>query len=96
MRVASDNSSSSAFLTSTPARANHGDTSFNPHSLSFEADEEAASDEEDLYALAKAYYDAREFDRCASVLSSCKSDKSLFLALYARYLVCGGGCCDVN
>ncbi|TIA73790.1 hypothetical protein E3P91_01294 [Wallemia ichthyophaga] len=89
MRIPIDSASNTPaeFLTSTPARATHGDRSFNPpDALSFDDDQELASDEEDVYALAKAYYDAREFDRCATVLSNCTTDKSLFLALYARYL----------
>ncbi|TIC59464.1 TPR-like protein [Wallemia mellicola] len=80
-----ESKSASGFLTSTPARSNVGDTSFNPRNLSFDPDEDL-NDEDDAYELAKSYYNSREFERCASVLSSCKSDKSVFLNLYARYL----------
>ncbi|KAL7274786.1 Anaphase-promoting complex subunit 8 [Rhizina undulata] len=39
-----------------------------------------------IYLLAKSYFDVHEYDRCARVLADCKSSKSRFLHLYARYI----------
>lgn len=46
-------------------------------------------EEEDMYALAKAQFDHHQLERCAWILDqgNCRSDKSLFLKLYARFLV---------
>ncbi|CAO3572047.1 unnamed protein product [Mortierella alpina] len=43
--------------------------------------------EHDTYLMAKTFFDLKEFDRCASVLSGCTSSKSRFLRLYSKYLV---------
>lgn len=38
------------------------------------------------YLLAKSYFDVHEYDRSSFVLQTCKSPKSIFLHLYARYI----------
>ncbi|KAF9111779.1 anaphase-promoting complex component apc8 [Mortierella sp. AM989] len=41
----------------------------------------------DTYLMAKTFFDLKEYDRCASVLEGCASNKSRFLRLYSKYLV---------
>ena len=43
--------------------------------------------EHDVYALGRAYYDAKEHERAAKVLEKCRTPKARFLGLYAAYLV---------
>lgn len=43
-------------------------------------------DELDIYYVAKSYFDAKEFDRCAYVTKSCMEPKTRFLHYYAKYL----------
>ncbi|KAG5520004.1 hypothetical protein PMAC_001080 [Pneumocystis sp. 'macacae'] len=42
--------------------------------------------ENNRYALAKCYFDCKEYDRCAYFLKTSKSTKSIFLRLYAKFL----------
>lgn len=42
--------------------------------------------EEDMYMVAKSYFDLREYDRAAYFLKEGKSQKSRFLYLYSQYL----------
>lgn len=44
--------------------------------------------EDDLFELARTYFEARELERCAFVLNGAKGAKGRFLRLYATYLVC--------
>ena len=44
-------------------------------------------DEGDIYALAKSYFDCREFGRAAFHLRLCVHAKSIFLRLYSKYTV---------
>lgn len=41
---------------------------------------------QDRVALAKSFFDCKEFDRCANVLKDMKSSKAVFLRLYSTYL----------
>jgi anaphase-promoting complex subunit 8 len=43
--------------------------------------------EYDTYLMAKTFFDLKEYDRCASILEKCESNKSRFLRLYSKYLV---------
>lgn len=43
--------------------------------------------EYDRYALGKAYFDLKEFDRAAVSLEGCSSQKAYFLHAYATFLV---------
>lgn len=45
------------------------------------------SEDEDLFDLGKAYFDAHELDRCAWTLRECTTGKAAFLRLYAKFLV---------
>ena len=77
------------------------DLSFNDHSINDDSilnndddninDDDDCDDEDDnendTYLLAKSYFDAREFERCNDVLKGCKHPRSIFLSLYAWYLV---------
>uniref|UniRef100_W5MTM3 CDC23 (cell division cycle 23, yeast, homolog) n=1 Tax=Lepisosteus oculatus TaxID=7918 RepID=W5MTM3_LEPOC len=40
----------------------------------------------DTYALAKSYFDLKEYDRAAYFLRGCRSQKAYFLYMYSRYL----------
>ena len=40
----------------------------------------------DRYTLAKSYFDVQEYDRAAHFTKSCRSHKSYFIHIYARYL----------
>nr|XP_032806261.1 cell division cycle protein 23 homolog [Petromyzon marinus] len=40
----------------------------------------------DVYTVAKAYFDLKEFDRAAHSLKDCRSPKAYFLQMYSRYL----------
>jgi hypothetical protein len=51
--------------------------------LSAENEEE----EEDVYLLAKSYFDMKEYRRAAHVLNGVIGKKALFLRCYATYLV---------
>ncbi|ODV62113.1 anaphase promoting complex subunit CDC23 [Ascoidea rubescens DSM 1968] len=42
--------------------------------------------ENDKIALAKSYFDCKEFDRCSNCLKDCKSSIALFIKLYSTYL----------
>lgn len=44
------------------------------------------SDEDDMYILAKSYFDLKEYDRAAYFVQDCKTPKAHFLNLYSRYL----------
>lgn len=44
-------------------------------------------EEEDVFLLAKSYFDAKEMDRCRNSLRVCRSKKAVFLRIYATYLV---------
>ena len=39
------------------------------------------------YLLGKSYFDCKEYDRAAFVLTDCQSLKSKFLRLYSKFLV---------
>ncbi|XP_043288679.1 cell division cycle protein 23 homolog isoform X1 [Venturia canescens] len=54
--------------------------------MSSDASMSDPSGEEDMYMLAKSYFDLREYDRAAYFLEDCKTPKSRFLYLYSRYL----------
>lgn len=43
--------------------------------------------EYDVFALGRAYFDAKEHERAAKVLEKCRTPKARFLGLYAAYLV---------
>ncbi|KAL1734806.1 hypothetical protein EV714DRAFT_201840 [Schizophyllum commune] len=43
-------------------------------------------EEEDFFAYARQVFDAKEFQRVATILRDCESPKAVFLRLYARYL----------
>jgi hypothetical protein len=43
--------------------------------------------EEDIYSLAKSYFDSKELERCKRTLQNCRSKKAMFLRLYSVYLV---------
>lgn len=45
------------------------------------------TEEDDDFALAKAYFEAKELERCRAKLADCRSKRSVFLRLYATYLV---------
>ncbi|CAM9010629.1 unnamed protein product [Wickerhamomyces anomalus] len=47
---------------------------------------QVSKSEQDVFALAKTYFDCKEFDRCAHVLKNCKSQDVLFIRLYAMFL----------
>jgi hypothetical protein len=47
---------------------------------------ERASDPDSL-RIARVYFDKKEYRRCAHALKECNDQKSLFLRLYARYMV---------
>lgn len=47
--------------------------------------------EQSMYLLAKTYFDAREFRRCARLLTSCEAPLLVFLRYYSLYLVRAGG-----
>jgi Anaphase promoting complex subunit 8 / Cdc23 len=51
--------------------------------------EEPALERDDLpkYLLGKAYFDCKEYERAAFVLTGCHSLKCKFLRLYAQFLV---------
>jgi anaphase-promoting complex subunit 8 len=55
-------------------------TSKNPDEALLEASELSS------YLLARAYFDTHEYDRASFVLAKCKSGKSRFLHLYAKYM----------
>lgn len=44
-------------------------------------------DEEDVYMLAKTYFDAKEMERAAWALRDCKGEKAKFLRCYSNFLV---------
>lgn len=46
-----------------------------------------AAAENDAYALARVYFDTKEYRRAAHVLRNCFQPRSLFLRLYALYFV---------
>ena len=52
--------------------------------LSIENEEE---EEDDVYLLAKSYFDMKEYRRAAHVLNGVLGKKALFLRCYATYLV---------
>ncbi|KAL1746535.1 hypothetical protein HDZ31DRAFT_33935 [Schizophyllum fasciatum] len=43
-------------------------------------------EEEDFFAYARQVFDAKEFQRVATILRDCDSPKAVFLRLYAKYL----------
>lgn len=45
-----------------------------------------SEEESDRYALAKCYFDCREYDHASETLDHCPSSKSVFLKLYARFM----------
>ena len=45
-------------------------------------------EEKDAYAVARRFFDAKEFDRVAFTLNGHKSAQSRFLCYYSQYLVC--------
>ena len=53
---------------------------------SMDEDDESAVDEEDVYAMAKSYFDLKEYDRSAFFAKGCTKAKGRFLHLYSRYL----------
>jgi hypothetical protein len=50
-------------------------------------EEEVDWGEEDTYELGRAYFEAKELERAAWALRGCRSNKAVFLSLYAQYLV---------
>ncbi|KDQ15160.1 hypothetical protein BOTBODRAFT_32144, partial [Botryobasidium botryosum FD-172 SS1] len=81
--------SDSAPLTSTPRRTPsrpfvppvEPDTSF----PELETDP-YETDEADLHAVARTYFDAKELDRASHLLRGCRSARCRFLCVYAQYL----------
>lgn len=68
---------------------------FDVSSLSLSAEEqnfekERVRAEQDLLIGAKAYFDAREFNRVIYMLTGCQSAKALFLSSYSHFLVSTG------
>jgi anaphase-promoting complex subunit 8 len=60
--------------------------------LDDDAPSDAATDvlspaESSHFAFARSLFDLKEFDRCAHALRNCQSNKSVFLRIYAKYLV---------
>lgn len=47
----------------------------------------APDEDDDLFDLGKAYFDAHELDRCAWTLRDCRTGKQGFLRMYAKFLV---------
>lgn len=45
-------------------------------------------EEKDAYAVARRFFDAKEFERVAFTLGNYKSAQSRFLSYYSQYLVC--------
>lgn len=45
-----------------------------------------SKNEENLYILAKSYFDLKEYDRCFHLLGSCTSSLPVFLRTYSQYL----------
>lgn len=67
----------------------HHKTTVSKEPASETKDFEAISLEEqesNQYALAKCYFDCKEYDRCSYFLKTCHSTKSIFLRLYAKFL----------
>ena len=52
-----------------------------------EEDEDEEEEEDDVYLLAKSYFDMKEYRRAAHVLNGVLGKKALFLRCYATYLV---------
>lgn len=49
-------------------------------------DTDPNEEEEDMYILAKTYFDLKEYDRAAYFTKECKTPKVRFLYFYSRYL----------
>lgn len=51
--------------------------------------DELNEEEQDLFLLAKSYFDSHQLERCSALLESMNSDstKVTFLRLYSRFLV---------
>jgi hypothetical protein len=45
----------------------------------------ALDDESEVYALAKGYFDLKEFDRCAFFSKDCKQPRNRFIHFYSRF-----------
>ncbi|XP_066595243.1 cell division cycle protein 23 homolog [Prorops nasuta] len=45
-----------------------------------------SNEEDDIYTLAKTYFDLKEYDRASYFIEQCKTPKARFLYLYSRYL----------
>lgn len=45
-----------------------------------------SNEEDNVYILAKSYFDLKEYDRAAYFTEQCKTSKARFLNLYSRYL----------
>jgi anaphase-promoting complex subunit 8 len=46
----------------------------------------ALDDESEVYALAKGYFDLKEFDRFAFFTKGCKQPRNRFIHFYSRFL----------
>jgi anaphase-promoting complex subunit 8 len=42
--------------------------------------------ESEVFALAKGYFDLKEFDRCAFFTKDCKHPRNVFIHFYSRFL----------
>lgn len=51
-------------------------------------DAPVSQDEKDAYAIARRFFDAKEFERVSFILDEHKSAQSRFLCYYSQYLVC--------
>ncbi|XP_024887828.1 cell division cycle protein 23 homolog isoform X1 [Temnothorax curvispinosus] len=57
-----------------------------PHDLTANMNVPVIGEAEDIYTLAKTYFDLKEYDRAAYFTMDCISPKIRFLHLYSRYL----------
>lgn len=51
-----------------------------------QTNEDCCGSEQEVYTMAKTYFDAKEYDRCAYFTRNCITPKARFLHLYATYL----------
>lgn len=56
------------------------------HDLTVDLKLQETCEEEDIYILAKTYFDLKEYDRAAYFTKDCTTSKARFLYLYSRYL----------
>ncbi|XP_012266699.1 cell division cycle protein 23 homolog [Athalia rosae] len=62
------------------------DVKLEGHDVTVDVSFTDTSEDEDLYLLAKSYFDNKEYDRASYFTARCKTPKARFLHLYSRYL----------